>query len=270
MLDVLSGCYEESSKRRIFDSVSEPYNSTWHNLNFDILSSDLGMYLGYYGFLRQNIYTMNDQVVGHQYYKNQADSFVWQKIVLSPWESFVFRLYGFYKNQIGLSYYYGNLSQDVNSLLKGIQVVPQLKSIWSSSTSVGDYLQNLRHFKYYNSFSDDSNSIFVSSWNVYAGNSGLSLGGAFFNNDGELSGVPIFTQARVDDFFRSVYDYKPLVLGEPVQLVNRELYYWGNSWCFKNSGGVKDFQLGFLSLDSYSYQVKYNKSSKLVKYVFFG
>ena len=129
MLDLLSGVYEESSRRNLDDNVGVPYSPRLHNFNFDLLSSDLGIYLGYFGFLRNNLYNFNDHVVGHQYYKKQSDAFIWQKLLLSPWETFIFRLYGFYKNQVGLSYYYSNLSEDLTNASKSLQLIPQLRSI---------------------------------------------------------------------------------------------------------------------------------------------
>mgnify|MGYP007103442977 CR=1 FL=1 len=50
-----------------------------------------------------------------------------------------------------------------------------------------------------------------------------------------------------------------LVLFEKSNLVARELYYWGNSWYSKNFGGTVDYKSDFLGLDSFSYQLKYNK-----------
>ena len=96
---------------------------------------------------------------------------------------------------------------------------------------------------------------------------GLKLNGICFGDPSVqlsgFSGVPIFTQVEIDDFFPNTYDYKPLFLQEHVQLVARELYYWGNCWHFQSCGGLTDSNLGFLNLDFNTYQIKYNKKSKL-------
>ena len=92
------------------------------------------------------------------------------------------------------------------------------------------YLNEFRYFKHYTSLSVNQDYSFNSSWDVYASSSGLRVAGAYLDNESDNSnGIPIFTQSGIDDFFRGVYDYKPLFLHENVHLISRELYYWGNA-----------------------------------------
>ncbi len=263
MLDLLSGFYERSLGRRKL----APEMST---VSLDLLAADLGLYLSYFGYLRQNVYTFNDHVLGFQYFGKHTDSFVWKKVILTTWESFVLNLYGFYKNEVGLSYFYSNLTQDANQIASFLKLLPITTEFWSEYKTIFNYLSNINTFKYYKhqttvldftaSGIKENNELFLKPSALCDNGYGY-----FATTHGDIIsiGYPIFTLSGVDAFFRRSYDYKVLVLHEHEQVLARELYYWGNSWYRKNCGGFSDVSSGFLMSDLEFVKIKYNKSSKL-------
>jgi len=73
MYDLLKGRYEDFLIKS--DLNPSKLGSTQQKY-FDFLSADLGIYLGYYGFLRNSVYSVNDHTLSYQYYKKQEDYFL--------------------------------------------------------------------------------------------------------------------------------------------------------------------------------------------------
>jgi len=86
-------------------------------------------------------------------------------------------------------------------------------------------LHHFKSFKYYSELNVNGTSELFMDQKSLLSNSALKLRGVCNSNVHLGGGIPIFTQATVEDFFHVAYNYKSLVLFEKSNLVARELYY---------------------------------------------